>query len=290
MALTSKRLSGNQRLVEAEKTPASAVVKDEVGEHIEIIQQTLLDVGIHFPRFGRDGYYGDETVHAVLHYQGQAKLARNGTAVNGDMLRQLDAFCTAHNLAPLTHREHNLDHNLQVARQAVNYVLVQTGMKGANWDAYGTNPSYEHDGDAYKDALDVCVYDVVRPTYMTLLRGAKSMLDKIRIIANTARKNKCGNCGEFSALAFIYLYDLGVRPLDWMGLLGGDHAFVVIGRQAGKATDWKKWGAAAVVCDAWGEGFRGGDRATGVYRARFFGPEMRGLLPFTGVESIHRES
>src|SRR5438105_29150 len=44
----------------------------------------------------------------------------------------------------------------------------------------------------------------------------------------------CGNCGEQAAVAFMYLKDAGVRPLDLMAYQDpGDHAFVVIGRVEG---------------------------------------------------------
>ncbi|WP_299438096.1 hypothetical protein [uncultured Rhodospira sp.] len=109
-------------------------------------------------------------------------------------------------------------------------------------------------------------------------------------MAETAAKNSCGNCGEFSAVAFIYLYDKGVRPIDWMSLTGGDHAFVVIGRAAGDANDVDQWGSIAAVCDPWGQGFRGGDKKTGTYPGTKFKTQMGGLVSFTGVKSIHREA
>ena len=79
------------------------------------------------------------------------------------------------------------------------------------------------------------------------------MLPYMRVIATAAEGTGCGNCGEQSATAFIYLFDHGIRPLDWMALQDpGDHAFVVIGRIAGSnETDPNTWGASAVVCDPW---------------------------------------
>lgn len=79
------------------------------------------------------------------------------------------------------------------------------------------------------------------------------MMAYMRIIAGAAENTGCGNCGEQSATAFVYLLDQGIRPLDWMALEDpGDHAFVVIGRIAGSdETDPNTWGSSAVVCDPW---------------------------------------
>jgi hypothetical protein len=65
----------------------------------------------------------------------------------------------------------------------------------------------------------------------------------------------CGNCGEQTAVAFMYLKDSGVRPLDYtVSQDPGDHAFVVIGRAQGSdASNYKTWGGDAVVCDPWGD-------------------------------------
>ena len=141
----------------------------------------------------------------------------------------------------------------------------------------------------YKDALDVCVYDVMRPKYMPLVKNEKAaMIDKIRIIAQAARTNGCGNCGEHAATAFTYLYDHGVRPLDYMSLKGADHAFVVIDARVeiratgvpGEKTPW---------CVTRGGKGSGVMKLRGTYEARHFGTRMSGLLAFTGVRSIHRE-
>jgi hypothetical protein len=75
----------------------------------------------------------------------------------------------------------------------------------------------------------------------------------LRLVAGAAEANGCGNCGELSAMAFVYLMDKGVLPLDWMRLQKpGDHMFVVLGRSEG--SDDKNpttWGTAAIVCDPW---------------------------------------
>lgn len=80
---------------------------------------------------------------------------------------------------------------------------------------------------------------------------AKGKLN-IEILAMDTEKVGCGNCGEQSAVAFVYLKQRGYRPLDWMCISNGDHAFVVIGRASGsKESQPASWGEAAVVCDPW---------------------------------------
>lgn len=75
----------------------------------------------------------------------------------------------------------------------------------------------------------------------------------LRLSAGAAESTGCGNCGEQSALAFSYLLDRGVHPIDWMALQPpGDHAFVVIGRpRNSNETEPVTWGASAIVCDPW---------------------------------------
>lgn len=79
--------------------------------------------------------------------------------------------------------------------------------------------------------------------------------------AAIAESTGCGNCGEQSAAAFVYLRDRGVRPLDFMHFINHDHAFVVLNRL--KESDESKpltWGDAAVVCDPWkGRSYKAAD-------------------------------
>jgi hypothetical protein len=84
--------------------------------------------------------------------------------------------------------------------------------------------------------------------------GKLGMPGVIRGTAAKARDLGCGNCGEQAAVAFVYLKDAGVRPLDYMVYKEpGDHAFVVIGRAANSVeSDYTTWGDDAVVCDPWG--------------------------------------
>lgn len=192
-------------------------------------------------------------------------------------------------------RNQNTVHKyLTYSRKAVSFALDKSKIKGANWDEWdGSNPrAYETTRDPKDmDSTDVCLYDTVRPSVEANPAASKSVLDWLRVMARESANHGCANCGEFAAVAFVYLYDLGVRPLDYMSLVGQDHAFVVLGRKKGDPTTAAKWGPSAVVCDAWGAGLRKGDAATGSYHALFFDTEMgmQGLAPgYTGVRSVSR--
>jgi len=80
-----------------------------------------------------------------------------------------------------------------------------------------------------------------------------SELAKTRTVAE---QFSCGNCGEQSAIAFMFLYEAGFHPLDRMRRTFADHAFVVIGRVKGSnPEDYRTWGESAVVVDPWDKSF-----------------------------------
>lgn len=69
--------------------------------------------------------------------------------------------------------------------------------------------------------------------------------------AAIAESAGCGNCGEQAAVAFIYLRDRGVHPVEYAHFVNHDHAFVVLNRS--RISDESKpatWGS-AVICDPW---------------------------------------
>jgi hypothetical protein len=79
-------------------------------------------------------------------------------------------------------------------------------------------------------------------------------------IAESAIRAGAGNCGEYCAVAFRYLYTRNILPLDFVSYTRGDHAFLVLGRPAyrvdkpDKPTDIKwfeYWGPDPVICDPW---------------------------------------
>lgn len=158
--------------------------------------------------------------------------------------------------------------NLAYARHAVAHAL-QKVPEVANWDEtwpssaegiYRSTRSVQKSEAAWNSA-DRCVYGNLRQKAewqrINAQRGGVQDVGDIRILSGLAGSHGCGNCGEMTALTFMFLYDLGVRPLDFMVLISpADHAFVVIGRD-GKDEDDNKgtnWGASAVVCDPWAHG------------------------------------
>ncbi|HEX8639198.1 MAG TPA: hypothetical protein VF692_14105 [Pyrinomonadaceae bacterium] len=79
-------------------------------------------------------------------------------------------------------------------------------------------------------------------------------LQRIILEKSAARAEQfgCGNCGEQSAIAFVYLRRQKTFPLDWMEVNDFEHGFVIIGRKRGSdTTDYRTWGDEAVICDPW---------------------------------------
>jgi hypothetical protein len=86
--------------------------------------------------------------------------------------------------------------------------------------------------------------------------------DQLESSASWAKLMGCGNCGEYSALAFVYLRDvLKVKPLDWMEYNNMQHAFVIVGRDSGCSpvspnetfgpSAIGKWNDSTIMCDAY---------------------------------------
>jgi hypothetical protein len=76
-------------------------------------------------------------------------------------------------------------------------------------------------------------------------------LNSTRLIAEDAKRNGCGNCGEQAAIAFIFLVDNGVRPVEMFAFTNRDHGFVVIGRpERSTVSNPMDWGG-AIICDPW---------------------------------------
>ena len=81
--------------------------------------------------------------------------------------------------------------------------------------------------------------------------AATDYLSRFRQIYDITLRTKAGNCNEQSITAFVWLLDRGVKPIAWMYLTNGKHAFVVLGRTPKTGVDPKEWGEAVVVCDPW---------------------------------------
>ena len=94
--------------------------------------------------------------------------------------------------------------------------------------------------------------------------------------AQAAQNMGAGNCGEQAALAFWYLQQRGVRPLDLVHFTDRDHAFVVLGSRVDiTPTNFVQWSVDSVVCDPWS----GRAEVAGMLVLRYSS---------TKIESLHR--
>jgi hypothetical protein len=74
----------------------------------------------------------------------------------------------------------------------------------------------------------------------------------IELMARTAIQIKAGNCGEQSSVAFMYLKEAGIRPIEYFEYTDRDHAFLILNRRAGTdIANFAEWSENAVVCDPW---------------------------------------
>jgi len=66
-------------------------------------------------------------------------------------------------------------------------------------------------------------------------------------------KYNVGNCREMAAIGLQYAIDhLACQRVEMFRILGGEHTFLVIGRDEGTdPADYLHWGPNAVVCDPW---------------------------------------
>ncbi len=184
----------------------------------------------------------------------------------------------------------SLGRNLALAHGAIRQTLRDID-GAANWDQYRGGPSFEACTlagaaacERLLDDLDVRVYKRVRGSNWGLEDDGVSLSD-LRRISMAARQYRAGNCREYSAVAFIYLYDQKVAPLDWMAL-DADHAFVVLGRTEGSRRI-SDWGPACVVCDPWAVGFTG-ELCDGLYPATEFRRRMGRITRFKAAYSRFR--
>lgn len=122
--------------------------------------------------------------------------------------------------------------NLAIARMAVKHVKQNVKLV-ANWDSrFEKSVQNGSNQESITERLwrslklinqaDLCVYGVLRQDSQ-LEEGVamKSEIDPenkrqgIEKIAAVAKQYGCGNCMEIAAMAFMYLYRLKVRPLDY---------------------------------------------------------------------------
>ena len=166
--------------------------------------------------------------------------------------------------------------NLAYARMAVRFVKQKVALV-ANWGesvpssaeniyrvgidtarSEADRNRAEASAKAAWNKADQCVYGDLRQNKewqrIDAQTGGVENLQDIQILSDLADQYGCGNCGELTAVTFIYLYNLSIRPLDFMALKPpADHAFVVIGRSGSDTDDsfGHNWDSNAVICDPW---------------------------------------
>lgn len=140
--------------------------------------------------------------------------------------------------------------NLEAARGAFHY----TGTKLI----YGhTNKAKEAIADPVRQLNAMNVYFKTRNEVDQALKDRfvsdEDPYRRVQIMAEKAEKYGFGNCEEQSAVAYMYLSKLGAYPIDWCRWKVGFHAFVLVGRPAGKWDVLKipsaPWFKDAVICD-----------------------------------------
>jgi hypothetical protein len=87
----------------------------------------------------------------------------------------------------------------------------------------------------------------------------KEEANKVDVRAWLAKHYGAGNCMEQSALAYVYLRDRKIAPLDWcrFDIRRKNHAFVILGAAAEiRLNNFAEWTRGAVLCDPW-DGYAG---------------------------------
>jgi hypothetical protein len=128
------------------------------------------------------------------------------------------------------------------AQQAVKYVKDKLTI--------GANNQFSDIWNSHGKSLTCVAGEKAAELVMSRILNNMQILEKIRTIARMAENRKCGNCGEQTCVAFIYLYDRNVRPLDFMQFDNGDHGYVVLGRKE-HAVKVANWGSDAYIADPW---------------------------------------
>ncbi len=173
---------------------------------------------------------------------------------------------------------------IEYARKACNYVLNECKVLGANWDQYRHEPNVEDCVIQKKKGFYGCTPladNLDARLYNDRLKNAS-----VENFAAFAKVRKVGNCEEFSALAFCYLRDLGIKPLHRIALaLPGDHVFVTLGKfdknlskvEQINDNNSLQWGPDSIICDPWAQGMMR-DKLYGVYSARLINDYLKTVL------------
>lgn len=145
---------------------------------------------------------------------------------------------------------HDWQRNLRAAGDAVKYVRGKMDIGTSNKflpNFWGTPARVL----CVAESRDHIVKDLASQQPDIEREGKDPMRATVDTWAYWSRHYGCGNCGEHSAMAFVYLRERQqIFPLDWMQINQLEHGFVVIGR-AGvtNPADSSTWNGEAVICD-----------------------------------------
>lgn len=138
---------------------------------------------------------------------------------------------------------------LSAAKAAVRHVQGSVRYRGLNtgggWIRHPTELTEKFVARAGLMWLDA----VTRREYAHKEANWETFVDEWR---KQALSTQTGNCSELSALAYRYLQEKGIRPVEYFGVYRGswNHAFVILNRdQSVPIHDFAKWSYRAVVCD-----------------------------------------
>jgi hypothetical protein len=112
----------------------------------------------------------------------------------------------------------------------------------------------KHRQDEAWDRIDVELAGLQTHTELTDNQRSLAAID---IWAKNALMAQAGNCQLQAAVAFTWLRDQGMYPLDYAVILNSDgdkfkHAFVVMGRPANlDFSQFAQWQSDAMLCDPW---------------------------------------
>lgn len=83
-----------------------------------------------------------------------------------------------------------------------------------------------------------------------LLSSKEKHFQIIRLLADIAVRAKAGNCQEMAAVAFLFLLEKHIFPIELVSV--PKHTFVIIGRNPETSLDLpESWNKEAVICDPW---------------------------------------
>lgn len=153
----------------------------------------------------------------------------------------------------------DFDTNLSAAWEAVRFVKAKMRFGAKNkikdlWNSKGQSSDALNDLRNDENQYFATLKSRADNQEVSLWTATERLIE---FRAAAAAVYGAGNCAEQAALAFIYLRDKGIFPLDymfkpnWVPFLDfGGHAFVVIGRNKGSNAEIPAtWGDTAVIAD-----------------------------------------